>query len=150
VTAWPPHAIAGFAARAGVATSQLPIVTALALAASGGKDHFHWHDPMVLGSDRWGLWALTEEQAGAITRTALFDPNVNARALVAHEHRYGPGFEWHESYGPEGHLAYLDFVTMALRGARPGAPVGASGTFAGRLANMALRAKAMAANARGQ
>jgi len=144
VSTWPIPAIAGFAAKAGIPTRDLAAVTALALAATGGRDHYFYEDPWQLGSARWGLWALPAPE-GLTAPSALYDPQFNARLLVGLA-RTSQGYDWgrHESFGPTGHLIYVDHVSAVLAAHRPGEKTGVDGSFHDQLAAMVGRARATA------
>jgi hypothetical protein len=144
VTTWGPVGIAQLAERAGVPNAELPVVVALALAASGGRDHFHYVNPIDPSSERWGLWALPDPQWGSVSGPDLWDPVVSAKTLMAKSDARGDGYTWHESWGPLGHEVYLPLVVATLAGAPRRARPEDGGSFADKLDRIVHRARAMA------
>lgn len=143
MTTWPVPAIAGFAVKAGIPTADIATVVALALAATGGKDHYHYSNPWDPTGDRWGLWGLPFSEAQVSAPTVLYDPSESAKCVRATERAEGTGYAWHESYGEAGHVLVLPYVNAVLRSVAPGAGTGVDGSFRDRLTAMVGQARAM-------
>lgn len=120
----------------------MTVAAALALAATGGRDHWHYSDPLVLGSDRWGLWALP---AGAFTSLApegYYDPAAGALALARLWQQYDGWGDWHPDYGPGGHGQYLDLAAAQLAAEGHYGATGSDLHFADMLDRIMGRARA--------
>ena len=98
VTTWGPPAIAKFAKGAGFSGESLHDAVSLAMAASGGADHYR-HNPISSpGAERQGLWAIRVDEVPPERIADLFNPDqcaAIARALwVASSQSFG----WHPAW----------------------------------------------------
>lgn len=90
---WGTPTIAHYAATAGFVRPQLHTATALALASSGGIDHYD-HCVGLPGTGRYvGLWAIDSDRWPEYSPDTLKDPWLAARAAYELTQRCG-GFGW--------------------------------------------------------
>ena len=95
MTWWSPMEVRGFVRAAGWDREPARIATAIALASSGGADHYHWNSVDAPGLDHRGLFALELSRTDPDSPESLWDPHTNcewAHALWAH---YGRSWHWH-------------------------------------------------------
>lgn len=98
VTAWGPHVVARFARAAGFNGEALHDAVALAMAASGGADHYS-HNPIAHpGAERRGLWAIRVDQVPTELAADLFDGADNARVARRLWEDSGGAFSWHPTW----------------------------------------------------
>lgn len=143
VTSWGPVAIARFAKEVGFIGETLHDAVSLAIAASGGADHYR-HNPISMpGAERQGLWATRLDQTPEGLVVDLFDPKDSARVARVLWEQSGGSFAWHPTWITNAAAAQREWVTSALTpGGKRAVPVPVVG-FGDRLANMVNRANAL-------
>lgn len=102
-----------FARKAGFDRQQASHATAVAMAASGGADHYQWTHPTTPGVDQRGLFALDVNRVGEADASTLYDPQVNAEWAYALFEHYGKGWHWHPVYNANNGASVRAFL-MAL------------------------------------
>jgi Lysozyme like domain len=98
VTAWGSPAIATIAKAAGFSGDALHDAVALALAASGGADHYRYNPISLPGAERQGLWAIRVDEVPPDRIVDLF--NANHCAAIARELwvASSKSFGWHPAW----------------------------------------------------
>lgn len=108
-----PVEIVGYARAAGVPHRLLAPVTAVALVASGGDDHYEMRAG-VPGAGHWcGLWGIDADRWPLLADVDLFDPAGAAKAcryLLAAEH----GLSWAPAWTTGAALHHRDVCNAAV------------------------------------
>lgn len=111
---WSPATIAHYATGAGFVRPDVYTATAIALAASGGIDHYD-HSPGVPGAGRYvGLWGVDTDEWPDLAHDVL-TPHGAAVAAYELTRRCG-GFDWSSCARAGAHLRHLDTAVQAMAG----------------------------------
>lgn len=98
MTAWGSAMVAKIAKGAGFGGEALHDAVALALAASGGADHYQ-HNPISSpGAERRGLWAIRVDEVPGGEAADLFNADVNAAIARALWELSSGTFGWHPAW----------------------------------------------------
>jgi hypothetical protein len=122
VTSWGPAGIAKFARDAGFSRSQVVDAVALALAVSGGADHYA-HNPISSpGAERRGLWAVRVDEVPGELVADLFSPHDAAAVARALFQATSDSFAWHPGWitGAAAKLAPMVELSLSGKGRRHG------------------------------
>jgi Lysozyme like domain len=93
MTTWAARSIAKFARDGGFYGDDVKVATAIALAATGGHDHYDMRAG-VPGSGHWmGLWAIDADEHPDLVARDLLDPYAAARAAKQLTDD-ADGFDW--------------------------------------------------------
>lgn len=93
-----PEAVAFWAGTAGFVGTPLAEAVAVALAATGGEDAYHWHVGGPGSPDYRGLWAIDVGTIHQFERVDMFDPRWCAwvaRQLYDYAHHQ---WVWHPAW----------------------------------------------------
>lgn len=122
VTQWGSLKVADFARAAGFSGGSLHDAVALAIAASGGADHYRHNPISAPGAERRGLWAIRVDEVPAEMVADLFDPAVNAGVARALYGLSGATFGWHPTWinGTAAHVRPAVVAHVTSRGKRNG------------------------------
>jgi len=116
VSTWGAQGVARFARAAGFRGESLHDAVALALAASGGADHYRYNPISAPGAERRGLWALRVDEIPAELLGDLFDPTHNGAVVRALWEASGESFAFHPTWINGQAAQRRAYVPQALRG----------------------------------
>lgn len=128
MSALSPQQIASVLRSAGFADQEIPEMTAIALAESGGRPNAH-NPNAATGDNSYGLWQINMlggmgperlREFGISSNEQLFDPLTNARA--AKRIRDSQGFGAWSVYKSGAYRQYLDQARSAAAGASVAVP----------------------------
>lgn len=109
---WEAPSIARFATEAGFVRPDVHTATALALASSGGLDHYDL-SAGIPGAGRWvGLWGLNVDEWPEYAADELTDPERAAQVAYELTQRC-VGFGWSSSWRAGRERHWLDHVIAA-------------------------------------
>jgi hypothetical protein len=128
MTQWGTAYVAQVARAAGFTGESLHDAVALAMAASGGADHYRHNPITVPGAERRGLFAIRVDEVPAELVADLFDPAANAGVARALYGLSGASFGWHPTWisGAAGRLRPAIVLHLAGKGRRNGPVSGQS------------------------
>jgi hypothetical protein len=131
---WGVAAVAGWASRAGWSGDELHHAVAVAMAASGGADHWCYNPTSVPGVERRGLWAIRVDEVEPDEVARLFDPS--AAAVIAHRlwSSAGGHWQWHPVWITGAAAQQLPLVRAVLSGTSARGPRPLPVAFSDRLA----------------
>ena len=98
VTQWGADMVAAVARRVGWKGAPLVDATALAMAASGGADHYSHNPISAPGAERRGLWAIRVDEVPGDSAVDLFDVDANALVARALWELSSQTFAWHPAW----------------------------------------------------
>lgn len=98
VTAWGFDAVAKIAKGAGFSGEALHDAVSLAMAASGGADHYRYNPIGTPGAERRGLWAIRVDEVPAGETPDLFSASVSAAVARALWQLSSESFGWHPAW----------------------------------------------------
>jgi len=113
MTTWSVPAVATYAARSGWRGSDLHYAVAVAVAASGGADHYRQNPTTLPGSERRGLFALRVDQLPDDATPDLYDPQTNADMARVFYRAVGD-WGWHPVHVSGAATNALDYVKASL------------------------------------
>lgn len=116
MSTWGAQGVARFARAAGFKGEALHDAVALALAASGGADHYAYNPISAPGAERRGLWAVRVDEQPAELVGDLFDPSHAARVARALWEGASQSFGWHPTWINGQAAIKRAYVPQALRG----------------------------------
>lgn len=116
VSTWGAQGIARFARLVGFKGELLHDAVALALAASGGADHYAHNPISAPGAERRGLWALRVDEQPDELVGDLFDPAHNAAVARALWERSSGSFSYHPAWINGQAAQRRAYVPQALAG----------------------------------
>lgn len=116
MTWWAPLEVLGFALKGGFTATQAKQATAIALAASGGADHYQWAPPGSPGTDVRGLWGITAHRYDPDELPDLFSPVSSAQAVCNLWARYGRSWSFHYAYNVDGGKYVRDVLAQLEQG----------------------------------
>lgn len=108
--------MARFARGVGFEGETLHDAVALALAASGGADHYAYNPISAPGAERRGLWAIRLDELPEGLEGDLFDPAHNARVARALWALSSQSFDWHPAWINGQAAMRRAYVPQALAG----------------------------------
>jgi hypothetical protein len=108
--------IAQYAANAGFTADQLPTITAIALAESGGDPQAHGDRTLGSGTGSFGLWQIYSDAHPEFGPdfTQLYDPQTNANAAFSVFRQQG--FSAWSTFKGGQYLTFLADTTAAVNG----------------------------------
>lgn len=123
MTTWSARQIGKWLTEAGLAPADVVHGTALALAATGGADHWSHNPTSVPEYERRGIYALRVDQSGGDAPGDLYHPVKASAALAAMLAANGGSWSWHPVHESGAALAIEDVVRLMLadRGGATGA-----------------------------
>lgn len=107
---------------------------AVAIAASGGQDHYRYNPGWSDSTERRGLFALTLDEHPLGPDADLFNPEVSAMAAHALWEAGDRSWRWHLAHVSGEADKQHDYVTAALAGSGDAHGSVAAGTFRMNLA----------------
>lgn len=144
MSTWGAQGVAQFARAVGFKDDALHDAVALALAASGGADHYAYNPISAPGAERRGLWAIRLDEQPDELRGDLFDPRHAAGVVRALWEASSRSFDFHPTWINGQAAIKRAYVPQALAGnAKHGAAVPVL-SFQSHMVRLLARADAFA------
>lgn len=136
MTTWQGAQIAKWLTDAGFTGDEIVHGVALALAATGGADHYSHNPTSWALTERRGLYALRPQEGVGTNRFDLFDPVQATAALREHYVEQGNRWDWHPAHLSGEALRLEPMVRLMLKQPDPMQPAVDTGGMHGALTRL--------------
>ena len=143
MTTWSGAQIARWLTDAGFSGDEVVHGVALALAASGGADHYQFNPTSVPSTERRGLYGMARHELPTVCYADLFDPVQATEMLRVVYLGQGNRWDWHPVHNSGAALAQEPMIRLMLKQPAPGQPAVDTGGMMGALGRMVGARKAI-------